>query len=500
MPTAPDTAIAIASFTAYLIDPSGFVSIAPAVLQYDARTLLNTFSLFLALQCWPMPACVPPGRAAAAITRLVGAVSIFAIEMQLATWLSLPALSGLVPLNVGTAVVSLVHARRRQMRLARSGGEAGVTAPAIYMLGIGLLAALVFTLNLMRPVLAADPYHLDRMTQIQELGSLAYDPDAEVKVNSFGWTYELVLADVGSIPIVGPALVRFHGLFGLAMYVLAVAAAVAWLPGGRDWYLLAMLAVPVVFHQLVLIKNDLFGALPALTVLAWLVTRSRTASFSEVAWAAWLCGFAIGTKLTSAPLTLVLAAALLLERDDRWSVIRAGAAGGLIGLLCGGFFFTLLENFRVYGSPIEAFRGSGGMGNRTATLPEAAISVVRFVISLFDLGLYTRDAWPGRGGWGSTFGLPLIWALVVLIHYRRMAIAHRALLMAFACMLVFAAIYTDADVAHRLVLGPGLLLIVAAIAVNDTEERFARWSRVALAVAVGLSALQIARSSMLYLP
>lgn len=446
-----------------------------------------------------MPAWVPPGRAVAAVTRLVGAVSIFAVEMQLATWLSLPALSGLIPLNVAAAAVSGVFALRRHARSHRSSGAAGFPLPPVYLLGMGLLAVVVFSLNAMRPVVAADPYHLDRMAQIQELGSLAYDPDAEAKTNSFGWTYELVLADVHSIPVVGPALVRFHGLFGLAMYAMAVAAALTWLPGGRSWYLLALLVVPVVFHQLVLIKNDLFGAVPALVMLAWLVARSRSAPPKEIAWAAWLCGFAIGTKLTSAPLALVLAATLLIERDDRSSVVRAGAMGGLIGLLCGGFFFTLVENFRVYGSPVNAFHESGGMGNRNATLAQAAVSVVRFTISLFDLGLYTRDAWPGRGGWGSTFGLPLIWALVVLIRYWRMPQVRRAVWIASTCMAVFAAIYTDADVAHRLMLGPGLLLIVMAIAVNDTDERFARWSRVALAAVIGLSALQIARSSMLYL-
>jgi hypothetical protein len=121
------------------------------------------------------------------------------------------------------------------------------------------------------------------MAQIERLGTIGYDLAAEPKVNSFGWTYELVLADVNQIPYVGPTLVRVHGLFGLAMYLLALAAAQTWLPVRRRWYLVALLVIPVVFHQFVLIKNDLFGAVPAVAVLAWLVGRSQDAPSGEIA-------------------------------------------------------------------------------------------------------------------------------------------------------------------------------------------------------------------------
>ena len=65
--------------------------------------------------------------------------------------------------------------------------------------------------------------------------------------------------------------------------------------------------------------------------------------------------------------------------------------------------------------------------------------------------------------------------------------------------LLFAVIYTDADIAHRLSLAPGLLLIVAAISLSEGEDRTSRGIRVALAVAMVLSAAQILRSAMLYL-
>jgi ABC-type Na+ efflux pump permease subunit len=63
----------------------------------------------------------------------------------------------------------------------------------------------------------------------------------------------------------------------------------------------------------------------------------------------------------------------------------------------------------------------------------------------------------------------------------------------------FAAVYPDADVAHRLVLAPGLLLIAAAAQQTDGDDRRARWYRRLLAVALALSAAQIARSLWLYM-
>ena len=445
-----------------------------------------------------MPAWVPPGRAVAAVTRLFAAISIFALEMQVATWLSLATIHSLTVVNAAGALLSaFVYWRGRGRQHVAVSSRIPVSA--VYILGICVLAAGVLVLNAMRPVLAADPYHLDRMAQIERLGTIAYDLAAEPKVNSFGWTYELVLADLNQIPYAGPFLLRFHGLLGLAMYLLALAAACTWLPPSREWHLTVLLVVPVVFHQLVLIKNDLFGAVPALVGLTWLVARASVAPPKEIAWAAWLCGFAIAVKVTSAPMALVLAGTLLIQRTDRGAVVRAGAIGGVIGLMCGGFFFTLIENFRVYGSPVTAFKESGAMGNRNETIGQAAVSVIRFLISLFDLGQITRVVWPGRGGWGATFGLPFVWALAVLIRYRSRIEVRRALWIAAIYMLVFAAMYTDADIAHRLMLGPGLLLILVAVSILEDDDRRSRMLQTWLYAVILLSARQISRSASLYL-
>ena len=452
------------------------------------------------------------GQSVGALTRLVAAISVFAVEMQVATWTGLATIRTLFLVNAAVLVVAFALSRRSATPHAtRSfavfpGPRSPVLGPhrqaafVLYLAAAGAMALLVLVVNLGHPLQAADPYHLDRVAQIQRLGTLAYDPsNLDQKVNVLGWTYELVLADIDQTPLIGRAVLRVHGLFGIALYLLAIAVGRTWFTTGRAWCRAAVLVVPVVFHQFVLVKNDLFGAVPAIVVLAWLVARGPQAAPREIVWAAWLTGFAVAIKLTSAPLALVVAGALLIDRHDRLQVLWRMAAGGIAGAVCGGMAFTLIENMRWYGSPL-AIHEAGGPYNWNATIGDMAVGVIRFVISLFDLGLITRGVWPGRGGWGGTFGLPIVWAIaVLLLRYRADVTARRALWIAGTYFLLFAAIYTDADIAHRLALAPGLLLIVAAVALSDGEDRTSRGIRVALVAVMVLSTAQILRSAALYL-
>src|SRR6185503_13177721 len=102
------------------------------------------------------------------------------------------------------------------------------------------------------------------------------------------------------------------------------------------------------------------------------------------------------------------------------------------------------------------------LGNRTTGAGDALTSVGRFAISLFDFGALTRRWWPGRGGWGATFGAPLVWAIAVAAGRWTSPVVRGAVLAAGVYLAAFAAVYPDADVAHRLVLAPGLLLIAVA--------------------------------------
>ena len=78
-----------------------------------------------------------------------------------------------------------------------------------------------------------------------------------------------------------------HGDHGLLLYLLTLCPVRTWFDQGNSpWNPRLLLVVPCVFHQLVLIKNDLFFAAPSLVVLAWLVARDEDVSWVDLMWAA----------------------------------------------------------------------------------------------------------------------------------------------------------------------------------------------------------------------
>jgi hypothetical protein len=291
------------------------------------------------------------------------------------------------------------------------------------------------------------------------------------------------------------ALVRLHGLFGLGLYLLSLAAVMSWVQVRRRWLLLMFLVIPVVFHQLVLVKNDLFGALPAFVALSWVVARGRTMTLWEVAAACALAGFAVGIKISSAPIAIIVVVFALVDHRS-WRAAIAAVAAGLGGALAGGLLFTLISNDVVYGGAMRPFLS---LGNRHDTPGDAMIGVARFAVSLVDLGLVTPRLWPGRGGWGSTFGLPMVWGLIVLALRLREPLVRRSLIAGVVSFVAFAASYPDADIAHRMVIAPGLLLLAVAVGSVNGDDRQAAWLRRALVPVLALSAMQIGRSAVLYL-
>ena len=448
---------------------------------------MNTLLLLAGFRAWS-------GSPVEVLTRVFCAVSLFALEMQLVTWTGVATLTTLAPVNGVIAAGLFIWLWRRDRRPAADTLASG--AASAQWLPFVAAGVVVLLLNGSMPLEAADPYHLERVGRIQQLGTLAYDPDADARSNVMGWTYELVLADLGALPGAGPVALKFHGVIGLVLYALTAAAAlqiVGPAPPAASW-LLAV--IPVVFHQLVMVKNDLFGAVPAALVLAWIAARGREGLPAEGAWAGWLTGIATGIKLTSFPLALVFGGALLVERRQDIRLLILSAAGGIVGLVAAGMLFLLVENASVYGSAVAPW---GSLGNRTTGVGEAAVSLGRFGLSLVDLGLVTRAVWPGRGGWGGTYGLPVIWALCVLAFARRTPLARRTLLACGAYWVAFAAVYPDADVAHRMALAPGVVAVAAAAALAGRDPSVPRWlQRLAWPVVI-LSGLQIMRSTFLYL-
>ena len=428
-----------------------------------------------------------------AFTSLYLACALLSLEMQLVTLARTGSLFALVPLNALVAVASTVWHLRQGRRAFAWIEPVRQWAPMPALLAV---TALVLFLNLWLPFEAADPYQLERVAQIERTGTLSYDGAADPKVNIVTGFYELMVADLRQLPF-GTTIVRLHGVAGVAMYALTLVAIAPWVSTGSMWMRTLLFLVPVVFHQFVLLKNDLFLALPALAALAWLVSDSTQKPVQHAGWAGWLAGMIVGSKLANAPVAITLAAGVVLFHTPRLPSILALAAGGLAGAICGGLALTLYQNAIFYGDMFASGPMSEIGGLTTSTL-ESLVSIGRFLISLVDLELVTTRWWPGRGGWGSTLGLPGIWALAVLVsHAGRFPEAWKALLASGACMLAFAVAFHDADLAHRIVLGPGLLLLVVAVSVASRSA--ARWLQPSLQLVVVLSAAQIVRSVLLYL-
>jgi hypothetical protein len=467
---------------------------------------MNTLLLVIGFRPWA------DQSARAILTAIFAAITIVSLEMQVAT---LSGVSGaglnvlrLLPwLNAAIAICGLLFWRPRIFDAgARVSPFSAVPWPAWVAVLLVVLA-----LQVARPLGPADPYHIEKADWIAASGTLAHNPAAQPKVNGVNPLYELVLADLRQVPLIGDWLLRLHGLLGLLLMLVAIAAARELLdapPGRRSlgegplarrslgeggWSIL--LAVPVLFHQLVLIKNDLFVAAPGLVVLVWAVARARSAPLPEIAWAAWLAAIAVAVKPTSLALLVVAGGAILLERRGDWKALAMVAAGAVAGVVSAGLVLGLVQNIQSYGVPMPVDER-----NHTFTAASVLVSIARFGVSLFDFGLLTRQWWPGRGGWGGTFGLPLLWAFAaVLSRTGTSREARRALLYGAFCLLAFAAVFREADIAHRLALAPALLIIAAAAFLATDERGLPKAVRLALVPVLILSGAQIARSAFLYL-
>jgi hypothetical protein len=455
---------------------------------------MSLFILLAALLPW---ATSP----ASLFTRVFVAISLLSMEMQLVTVTRIGSLHALPVANTAVALLLAGWQLKNGSGAMTAHGQ-GMSRSPVPWAAAATMAMLVLFLNLTLPLEAADPYHLERIETIERTGTLAYDPAVEPKVNILGWVYELVLADLHQVPVLGQSLMVVHGMFGFALYTIAVAVACELLPMGIRWPAVVFMLVPAVFHQLVLIKNDLFVAAPAFVALAWLLARVHTAPWKSFVWVGWLIGFVVGYKLTNLPLVVIAVVATAFGSPDRPSLSRrmtALAAGVLAGVVVSGLLLTLWQNTLMYGDAL-ATGPVLEIGNRTTSVADAARSVLRFGISLFDLGLVTPVLWPGRGGWGGTFGLPFIWATGVLLLCFKQAREARWALAAAACQfLALAAVFPDSDGAHRLALAPALLMITVALHLTGRPGRFGATARLVLVPVIAFSAAQILRSAVLYI-
>src|SRR5687768_8904245 len=176
-----------------------------ASLRTRARSYsVVSFAGFMSLL--PLLGALLPWAAspADALFRIVCAVSLLSIEMQLVTVSGTGSLQTVALVNavLSIAAAAWQFARRRPDLSWTSSLLRVAPWPALVSLG-----TLVLVLNTVLPLQAADPYNMLRIEQIERLGTLEYSLEADPKVNIVGFLYELVVADIRALPAIGFTLV-----------------------------------------------------------------------------------------------------------------------------------------------------------------------------------------------------------------------------------------------------------------------------------------------------
>lgn len=440
------------------------------------------------------------------------ALAIVSVEIQLNSFangvVSLPMFALAHAMFLGALTLRPSFRRRLRARgrmAARAAGRlsdcvvAGRDRRVAGIVLLGILAVLLARAILFLPE-GADPYHLVRVHVLGTTHSLQHVPVADGKINALGYLYELTLADLTAGTVAGEWWLGLQGPLFVAVYFVAIAEMLVRARVQVRWPLFILAcAVPAVFQQGVPVKNDLFAALLCLPAFVVLLEDSARRDIGRCAAAGFLTGLALATKVTTAPVALVLALFLPWRPIALATRTRLAALGGMVaGVAAGGLVLVVLLNVANYG-------GVGGPVSGTGNLPEsvgaALLGTVRFVGSWLDMSVLTRRIWPGRGGWGGAFGPAFVWALVVLgIGPHERALARRTLLVVLTSLLAFGLLYPDADVAHRMALAPAVVAIVTAVTVAARDDRLRAgiWHLTALAAAV-FALVLISRSSAAYL-
>jgi hypothetical protein len=418
---------------------------------------------------------------------MVLGLGLFSLEMQAITLLRWGSFHSLAPVNL--AVLSALLCARGARR--RAGEQAIQVAASVVercrwfkglwrssrwnrcaLLMTMAVGGMVLSYALFYVMEAVDPYHLMKVHHLERGGTLSYVPAADYKINVMSFLYELLLADIKTIPLAGGALFQLVHFWFFLLYVLVITD--FFLPrdpqGDRFHVWCGMFFVPLLFRQFMLVKNDLFAALLALAALARILQPPPRAGRAWYSWVGLFAGFAMSIKATSFPVMIAAMVFLPYRTPGSFSSSRIFCVGGFLGgLVLGGLVFNLGNNYSYYG---ESFGPVSQTGNSTRGAADALFSVGRLLISLVDLGTITPRLWPGRGGWSGNAGIFFLAcaAVSVFLAVSRKS-SPRLLALCSMSVIAVAAKYPDADVAHRLFIAPLVLwMVMTLLAVLDLDD------------------------------
>lgn len=315
----------------------------------------------------------------------VVALSVFSLQMQAITVIQIGRLTTLGWVNAGLVALLLLFPASRRRMLSWTGALVTDIAAAcrtgirelrdldrmpriISSLALTLVAVFIVLWALLFVPETPDPYHLMKVVNIERTGTLAYLPVADLKINILSSLYELLLADARQIPLIGTFWLNVQGLVLFLIYGLFAIALMRqpsqYEPLVPSW--LFLFAVPAVFHQFMLINNDILAF--GLSLAALLLLQEGASSDSRALLIGWLGGLACAVKPTCVP--IALAAMIFAPEPRRFGSVRlrlVATTGSVVGAVAGGMLFHLWSNANVYGSALEPY---ASLGNRATTLRE----------------------------------------------------------------------------------------------------------------------------------
>jgi len=414
----------------------------------------------------------------------VSALLAFSVEMQIGAFVGV-GLHGLLLINAVITAAALAIRGRCALDEARRGRHvlrvyAGEIGAALRLkrnwtiMGLWLAFVLIYAGFGVGELLVIDPYHFLRIDWISAHG-LTFNPTPDSRMNA-GYLYELIAADIRIIPGVGGSLFQFVPLWSLigvaALIVIAMQGQYA-----RFWLWGNLLFLPLLLLHGRYFKNDLLLGALAFGAL-WLIYERKRLFLAGA-----LAGLALATKTTAFPVVIIGALFLPYGAAFLTTRLRFGA-GAALGAIAGGLLYTQAVTLAGYGEALDAVQ----VGYMVRTVESAILSLRQFAESV----LLPQMASSGHNDYTYILGFGFLFPALVAV-YVALAITERLDwqlgAMCALYMLLFAASYNLSYQAQRMVIAPGLVLMIVTLrAVPKRWERTVGGAAaISTAVMVGLT-------------
>ncbi len=354
----------------------------------------------------------------------------------------------------------------------RSGRRGKIMAA---VLGV-YLVLLAFHVIFYLPIVP-DAYHALRPWLIYRAGDLRFNPVLDIRVEDFGFLQAYLLADIASVPLIGPRLVATSPIAIWAVFAALV------LTGARRhdralaqlWAWIGIAILPMVVWEVIATYEDDFLtaalAFPAYYLLAY---ADDLEDDQRLLLVGLFGGLAAGNKLTAGVVVVAILAMLPWRSAPTWLRTRfVAGAGFLFGAVCGGVPFILIRNWMNFGFLLSGNRLTNGppaqpghavlTGAAPPGAAESLIALGNLVWQLFDPNKLIVQPWTLRGL--SSFDFSFLFSVAAAV-YAYLALTRRANPrvgpIAILVFVVFGLALVDSASLIRMMIAPALLVMFEA--------------------------------------